>query len=62
MRHTEVYACLRILQTQLSINPVRSCQTLYTVIKELSRWGLSSPSSLEPNWHLTCFIAVSRGV
>ena len=36
MQHRELYQCLKILTNQLSINPVRSCQTLYSVIKELS--------------------------
>ena len=36
MRHRDLYQCLKILSNQLSINPVRSCQTLYSVIKELS--------------------------
>ena len=36
MSHRELYQCLKILTNQLSINPVRSCQTLYSVIKELS--------------------------
>ena len=36
MKHRELYQCLKILTNQLSINPVRSCQTLYSVIKELS--------------------------
>ena len=36
MRHKELYQCLRVLSNQLSINPVRSCHTLYAVIKDLS--------------------------
>lgn len=34
MKHKELYHCLRLLSNQLSINPQRSCQTLYTVIRD----------------------------
>jgi len=34
MRHCDLYACLRILSTQLSISPQRSCQILYATIRE----------------------------
>lgn len=35
MDHKDLFQCLKILSAQLSINPVRSCQTLYSVIKDL---------------------------
>jgi hypothetical protein len=37
MRHENLYQCLKILSTQLSINTLRSCQTLYSLIKEFNR-------------------------
>jgi hypothetical protein len=41
MRHENLYQCLKILSTQLSINTLRSCQTLYSLIKEFNRSQLS---------------------
>jgi len=34
MKHKELFHCLKILTTQLSINPQRSCQALYTHIRD----------------------------
>jgi len=56
MDHREIYQCLKILSAQLSINPVRSCQTLYTVIKDLN----TKPRTLKQMCRVVIYNAVGH--
>jgi len=56
MKHREIYQCLKILSTQLSINTVRSCQTLYQVIKDLN----SQPRTLKQMCRVVIYNAISQ--
>ena len=47
MKHKELFHCLKILSTQLSINPQRSCQALYTHIRDTYRYVLIIAPLLE---------------